>query len=50
MNMKILDAVIVENGFTFAKAGLVRTSVALIEPLFLTGNVTVVIAFDAAPT
>ena len=50
MNMKILNAVIVKNGFTFAKAALIRTSVALIEPLFLTGNVTVVVAFDAAPT
>ena len=50
MNMKILNVVIVKNSFTFAKTGLVWTSVALIEPLFLTGNVTVVVAFHAAPT
>ena len=33
-----------------AKAGFIRASIALREPLLLTGNMTVVIAFDAAPT
>ena len=37
-------------GSTLAVTSLVRASIALIEPLLLTGDVTVVSAFHAAPT